>query len=162
MSNPQRAVVVGASYAGLRAAESLRRSGFAGELAIVGAEPHHPYDRPSLTKGVLSGATDRDAIALPLPASLGEVTWRLGCTVTSSDLAAHRLSLDDGTDLDWDGLVIATGLRSQHLPLDWEPPRLSVRSLDDSEKLHAAMQRAAQAGRRMVVVGAAHWRPPAG
>jgi NADPH-dependent 2,4-dienoyl-CoA reductase/sulfur reductase-like enzyme len=150
----QRAVVVGASYAGLRAAESLRRSGFTGELVIVGAEPHHPYDRPSLTKGVLFGATGHDAIALPLPASLGEVAWRLGSTVTTSDLAGHRLTLDDGTDLEWDGLVVATGLRSKHLPLAWEPPRLAVRSLDDSERLRAAMHRALQSGRRMVVIGA--------
>lgn len=154
MRHSQRAVVVGASYAGLRAAESLRRNGFTGELVVVGAERHQPYDRPSLTKGVLSGASDRDAIALPLPASLGEVTWRLGSTATSSDLAAHRLTLDDGTDLDWDGLVVSTGLRSKHLPLLWEPPRLAVRSLDDSERLRAAMQRAARSGRRMVVVGA--------
>jgi NADPH-dependent 2,4-dienoyl-CoA reductase/sulfur reductase-like enzyme len=154
VSHPQRAVVVGASYAGLRAAESLRRSGFTGELIIVGAEQHLPYDRPSLTKGVLSGTSDREAIALPLPASLGEVTWRLGTRVTSSDLAGHRLTLDDGTDLDWDGLVVATGLRSKHLPLLWEPPRLAVRSLDDSERLREAMQRAARSGRRMVVVGA--------
>lgn len=154
MSHPQRALVVGASYAGLRAAEALRRTGFSGELVIVGAEQHHPYDRPSVTKGVLSGATDRQAILLPLPASLGEVGWRLGSSVASADLAGHRVTLDDGTDLEWDGLVVATGLRSKHLSLPWEPPRLAVRSLDDSERLHDAMRRALQSGRRMVVVGA--------
>ncbi len=153
MSHHQRVVVVGASHAGLRAAESLRRTGFDGELVIVGAEPHHPYDRPSLTKGVLYGS-DRASIALPLPASLGDVTWRLGCPVRSSDLAAGHLTLDDGTDLTWDGLVVATGLRSKHLPIDWEPPRLAVRALDESERLRQSMQWARDAGRRMVVVGA--------
>jgi NADPH-dependent 2,4-dienoyl-CoA reductase/sulfur reductase-like enzyme len=154
VTHPQRVVVAGASYAGLRAAESLRRTGFDGEVVLVGADPHEPYDRPSLTKDLLSGSSDRASIALPLPASLGDVTWRLGCAVTSSDLGSHRLTLDDGTDLSWDGLVVATGLRSKHVPITWDPPRLAVRSLEESERLGAVMRRARQAGRRMVVVGA--------
>jgi NADPH-dependent 2,4-dienoyl-CoA reductase/sulfur reductase-like enzyme len=150
----QRVVVVGASYAGLRAAEAARRAGFDGELVLVGAEPHQPYDRPTLTKHALEAAPDPEAIALPQPASLGEITWRLGARVTSSDLDARTITLDDGTDLGWHGLVIATGLRSKHLPIAWEPPRLAVRDLDDNARLRAAMQRAMTAGRRMVVVGA--------
>jgi NADPH-dependent 2,4-dienoyl-CoA reductase/sulfur reductase-like enzyme len=154
VSELQRVIVVGASYSGLRAAEALRRNGFTGELVIVGAERHQPYDRPTLTKGALAADPDPDVIALPLPASLGEVSWRLGTRVTSSDLNAHTLTLDDGTDLTFDGLVIATGLRSRHLPIDWEPPRLAVRDLDDNVRLRAAMQAALASGRRMVVVGA--------
>jgi NADPH-dependent 2,4-dienoyl-CoA reductase/sulfur reductase-like enzyme len=154
VSGLQRVIVVGASYAGLRAAEAVRRNGFTGELVIVGAERHQPYDRPTLTKGALAADADPDVIALPLPASLGEVTWRLGTRVTSSDLDAHTLALDDGTDLAFDGLVIATGLRSRHLPIDWEPPRYAVRDLDDNLRLRAAMQSALASGRRMVVVGA--------
>ena len=154
MSGLQRVIVVGASYSGLRAAEALRRNGFTGELVIVGAERHQPYDRPTLTKGALAADADPDVIALPLPASLGEVTWRLGTRVTSSDLDAHTLALDDGTDLAFDGLVVATGLRSRHLPIDWEPTRLAVRDLDDNLRLRAAMQSALASGRRMVVVGA--------
>lgn len=154
MDGRQRAVVVGASYAGLRSAEALRRSGFTGELMIVGAEPHLPYDRPTLTKAALAADPDPDVIALPHPASLGEVTWRTRARVTSSDLQEHTLTLDDGTTLEWDGLVVATGLRSKHLPLEWQPPRLAVRDLDDNARLRAALRRAQQAGRRMVVVGA--------
>jgi NADPH-dependent 2,4-dienoyl-CoA reductase/sulfur reductase-like enzyme len=154
VSELQRVVVVGASYAGLRAAEALRRSGFTGELVIVGAEPHLPYDRPTLTKGALAADPDPDVIALPLPASLGEVTWRLRARATSSDLEAHTVTLDDGTDLAFDGLVIATGLRSRHLPVPWEPPRLAIRDLDDNVRLRAAMKRSLSSGRRMVVVGA--------
>ena len=154
MSELQRVIVVGASYAGLRAAEALRRSGFTGELVMIGAEPHLPYDRPTLTKAALAAAPDPDVIALPLPASLGEVTWRLRARVTSSDLDAHTITLDDGTDLSFDGLVIATGLRSRHLPIPWEPPRLAIRDLDDNTRLRAAMQRSLSSGRRMVVVGA--------
>jgi NADPH-dependent 2,4-dienoyl-CoA reductase/sulfur reductase-like enzyme len=150
----QRVVVVGASYAGLRAAEALRRAGFTGEVVMVGAERHQPYDRPTLTKHALESAPDPEAIALPQPASLGELTWRLGTRVTASDLDARTVTLDDGTDLSWDGLVIATGLRSKHLPIDWEPPRLAVRDLDDNARLRAAMQQALGAGRRMVVIGA--------
>jgi NADPH-dependent 2,4-dienoyl-CoA reductase/sulfur reductase-like enzyme len=154
VSEPQRVIVVGASYSGLRAAESLRRNGFGGELVIVGAEHHQPYDRPTLTKAALAADPDPDVIALPLPASLGDVTWRLGTRATSSDLDAHTLTLDDGTDLAFDGLVIATGLRSRHLPIDWEPPRYAVRDLDDNLRLRTAMQAALASGRRMVVVGA--------
>jgi 3-phenylpropionate/trans-cinnamate dioxygenase ferredoxin reductase component len=154
VSELQRVIVVGASYAGLRAAEALRRSGFTGELMIVGAEPHLPYDRPTLTKAALAADPDPDVIALPLPASLGEVTWRLRARVTSSDLDGHTITLDDGTELSFDGLVIATGLRSRHLPITWEPPRLAVRNLDDNARLRAAIQRSLASGRRMVVVGA--------
>jgi NADPH-dependent 2,4-dienoyl-CoA reductase/sulfur reductase-like enzyme len=154
VSELQRVIVVGASYSGLRAAEALRRNGFTGELVIVGAERHQPYDRPTLTKGALAADPDPDVISLPLPASLGEVSWRLGTQVTSSDLDAHTLTLDDGSDLTFDGLVIATGLRSRHLPIDWEPQRLAIRDLDDNARLRAAMQAALASGRRMVVVGA--------
>jgi NADPH-dependent 2,4-dienoyl-CoA reductase/sulfur reductase-like enzyme len=154
VSELQRVVVVGASYSGLRAAEALRRNGFSGELVIVGAERHEPYDRPTLTKGALAADPDPDVIALPLPAPLGDVTWRLGTRVTLSDLDAHTLTLDDGSDLAFDGLVIATGLRSRHLPIDWEPPRLAIRDLDDNLRLRAAIQAALASGRRMVVVGA--------
>lgn len=150
----QRVVVVGASYAGLRAAEAARRAGFTGELVLVGAEAHQPYDRPTLTKHALEAAPEPDAIALPQPASLGELTWRLGARVTSSDLETRVVTLDDGTALSWDGLVVATGLRSKHLPIDWEPPRLAVRDLDDNARLRSALQHALTAGRRAVVVGA--------
>jgi NADPH-dependent 2,4-dienoyl-CoA reductase/sulfur reductase-like enzyme len=154
VSELQRVVVVGASYAGLRAAEALRRTGFDGELVLVGAEPHPPYDRPTLTKHALEADPDPAVIALPLPASLSEVTWRLGTRVTSSDLDARTVTLDDGTDLAWDGLVIATGLRSRHLPIPWQPLRLAVRDLDDNARLRGAMSTALGSGRRMVVVGA--------
>jgi NADPH-dependent 2,4-dienoyl-CoA reductase/sulfur reductase-like enzyme len=154
VSELQRVVVVGASYSGLRAAEALRRNGFSGELVIVGAERHEPYDRPTLTKGALAADPDPDVIALPLPAPLGDVTWRLGTRVTLSDLDAHTLTLDAGCDLAFDGVVVATGLRSRRLPLDWEPPRLAIRDLDDNLRLRAAIQAALASGRRMVVVGA--------
>src|ERR1044072_6271717 len=56
MSTPSSVLVAGASAAGLSTAEALRRKGFRGSLTVLGAEPHQPYDRPPLSKQVLSGA----------------------------------------------------------------------------------------------------------
>ena len=70
-------VIVGASLAGLRAAESLRMGGFQGRLTLVGDEPYEPYDRPPLSKQVLLGRAAPEATGLPQARGL-DVEWRLG------------------------------------------------------------------------------------
>ena len=84
-----RIVIVGASLAGLRAAEGLRDEGFSGKLTIIGDEPHEPYDRPPLSKQVLKGWVPADHTKLPrLRAVIAE--WRLGCTAHDlEDLTAQ-------------------------------------------------------------------------
>ncbi|MCZ1002898.1 FAD-dependent oxidoreductase [Streptomyces mirabilis] len=72
-----RIVIVGASLAGLRAAETLREEGFTGSLTVVGDEPCAPYDRPPLSKQVLLGKAPADTTALPMRRD-PDADWRLG------------------------------------------------------------------------------------
>jgi NADPH-dependent 2,4-dienoyl-CoA reductase/sulfur reductase-like enzyme len=146
-----RIVVVGASLAGLRAVEELRRLGYAGTLTLVGAEPHLPYDRPPLSKEFLAGSVDVDGLALRRqPYDELALDLRLGVRATGLDLDARVLATDAG-ELPYDGLVIATGAAPRRLP---NQPRLQgihvLRTLDDAVALRADLERAA----RVVVVGA--------
>lgn len=144
-------VVAGASLAGLRAAETLRREGFDGRVIVVGAEPHLPYDRPPLSKEVLAGKWDPGEINLLRDDGL-DVEWRLGTTATGLDLAARSITLDDGEQLPFDGLVVATGSRVRTLP---GTPNLAgihtLRTLDDCLALKAELDGGPG---RVVVVGA--------
>jgi 3-phenylpropionate/trans-cinnamate dioxygenase ferredoxin reductase component len=151
---PDRVVVVGAGLGGLRAAEQLRTAGYAGEVIMLGDEPHLPYNRPPLSKEGLATGIDHETVAFRRKASVDDVLWRLGGeanTVTRVDLAAHELHLADGSTLSYGGLVMATGVSARRLPLDaplgW---RHVVRTLDDAATLRARLT----AGPRVVVVGA--------
>ena len=110
-----RVVIVGASLAGLRTAEALRRKGFTGELILVGDEVHPPYDRPPLSKEFTAKAMSAESLHLRQNPSL-EATWQLGVPATSLDAAAHVVTLGDGAELGYDGLVIATGATPRRLP----------------------------------------------
>jgi 3-phenylpropionate/trans-cinnamate dioxygenase ferredoxin reductase component len=139
-------VVVGASLAGVRAAEELRAAGYAGRVTIVGDEPHAPYDRPPLSKQVLAGSWPTERAALHVSADGGldglDVDLRLGVRATALDLAARTVTVRpatgegpdgdggrgerggrggrggraDGEALAFDGLVIATGCAARRLP----------------------------------------------
>src|ERR1700754_3204662 len=110
----ERIVIVGASLAGLRAAESLRREGYRGELILVGDERHHPYDRPPLSKAFLAGG---DGIGTALRRSEAlDARWRLGVRAEHLDAGNRSVRLSDGSCLTYDGLVIATGAGPRLLP----------------------------------------------
>lgn len=146
--------IVGASLAGLRAAESLRRHEFDGPITLIGDEPHAPYDRPPLSKQFLSGDWDADRLALTKPDKLAglDLEFRLGTRATAFDLASRRISLDDGDELEVDGLLIATGARCRTLPGTGEMAGVFVlRSLDDAVAIRAAFDAGPS---RVVVVGA--------
>lgn len=149
-------VIVGASLAGLRAAQGLREHGFAGSIVMVGDEPHTPYDRPPLSKQVLAGTWPPERTSLAAPdalASLG-VDLRLGRVATALDVGARRVLLDDGTAVEGDGVVLATGARARHLPgAETHPSVGVVRTLEDAERLRGGID-AAGPGCRVVVVGA--------
>lgn len=151
-------VVVGASLAGVRAAETLRAEGFTGALTVVGAEPHRPYDRPPLSKQVLTEGWDAEHHALKAGVEGAlDVDWRLGVQATALDLAEHRVELSSGEALGFDGLVIATGARARPLP---GTARLAgvhaLRTLDDARAIRTALDRPGGPDRpvRVVVVGA--------
>ncbi|MDA8312011.1 MAG: FAD-dependent oxidoreductase [Actinomycetota bacterium] len=150
-------LVVGAGLAGLRAAQALRQGGFAGSLVMVGDELHCPYDRPPLSKQVLAGTWPPTRAVLVDRHQLEElgVDLRLGRRAESLDAEARRVTLDDGTALQADGVVIATGARPRRLP-GTEALGSGVgvlRTLDDCERLRAAVLDASP-GCRVVVVGA--------
>ncbi|MCD2142554.1 NAD(P)/FAD-dependent oxidoreductase [Rhodococcus pyridinivorans] len=150
-STPERVVVVGAGLAAVRTAEELRRAGYEGELVLVGDETHLPYDRPPLSKEVLRG--DRDDTTLRPSEFFGEnrIELMLGAAARSVDTASRILTLSDGTELGYDELVVATGLRPRRIP---GLPDLAgvhvLRSLEDSRALREAIV----PGARALVVGA--------
>ncbi|MFJ1960785.1 NAD(P)/FAD-dependent oxidoreductase [Streptomyces massasporeus] len=143
-------VVVGASAAGLAAAETLRRTGFDGTLTLVGDEPHAPYDRPPLSKQILSGAWTTGQLPLRPQADLDALglDLRLGTAATGLDLTDRTVRLADGSHLRYDGLIVATGVRPRRLPGDRGAHVL--RTLDDA----LALRERLRPGRRLVVVGA--------
>ncbi len=145
--------IVGASLAGIRAAEALRRREFDGRIVLLGDEPHRPYDRPPLSKQVLAGDWDVDRIALTKPEKFEELDLdlRLGVRATGFDLASRTLSTSDGDD-SVDGLLIATGARCRTLPGTDDMAGVHVlRDLDDTLALRAELDAGPT---RVAVVGA--------
>jgi NADPH-dependent 2,4-dienoyl-CoA reductase/sulfur reductase-like enzyme len=148
-----RVVIVGASLAGLRAAEALRAGGFTGTLTLVGEEPREPYDRPPLSKQVLLGRADAGSTLLPRACAL-EAEWRLGVPAAGLDLTAKRVRLADGEQIGFDRLLIATGTRARPWPNPAEAALDGVFVLRTSDDA-AALRRALAAGpRRVLVIGA--------
>ncbi|WP_435173802.1 NAD(P)/FAD-dependent oxidoreductase [Actinacidiphila sp. bgisy145] len=148
---PRRVVVVGASAAGLAAVEALRRDGYDGALTLVGAEPHLPYDRPPLSKQVLAGAWPAERTALRAPAELDalDVELRLGVAAAALSVVGRTVTLADGAELGYDGLVIATGVRPRRLGPGGAEGLHVLRSLEDA----LALRERLAAGGRLVVVG---------
>ena len=153
MPTPGHIAVVGASLAGLRAVETLRRRGFDGRISVVGAESALPYDRPPLSKEILQGKWEPERTRLRDPASYDEleVDWRLGVRATGLDTATRELELDGRERRGFDRLLIATGASPRRLPGTPELDGIhTLRTLDDALAIRAALER----GPRVVVVGA--------
>jgi len=143
-------VIVGASLAGLRAAQAIRTAGHTGDVVVVGEEERPPYTRPPLSKELLAG--EHEPAQCALPSEKVDVEWRLGTRATGLDLERREVVLDGGERLGYDKLLIATGARPRHWPGD--PIGLDgvfmLRDLDDALALRAAFD-----GRpRVAVVGA--------
>jgi NADPH-dependent 2,4-dienoyl-CoA reductase/sulfur reductase-like enzyme len=144
-----RILVVGASAAGLAAAETLRREGYDGTITLVGEESHLPYDRPPLSKQLLSSEWDAGRLDLRTPddlAALG-LDLRLGAEAIRLELPERTVHLADGSEVTYDGLILATGVRPRRLPGEGAHV---LRTLDDALTLRDRLG----AGRRLVVVGA--------
>lgn len=110
-------MIVGAGAAGLGVAEGLRRGGHDGPVVLIGEEPVPPYDRPPLSKDVLTGRRDADTALRP-PAALEKLglDLRVGTRADGVDLDARKVLSADGTTVDFDQLVITTGVRPRALP----------------------------------------------
>ena len=147
---PGRVVIVGAGESGARVAIALREQGFDGEIALIGAEPHAPYERPPLSKAAI---VDAEA---PLPA-IGDVARfpelgvdvRLGVGVVAVDRAARHVRLADGVGLAYDKLVLATGARARALPVSGAEHALTLRTYEDALELRERFR----SGARVAIVG---------
>jgi NADPH-dependent 2,4-dienoyl-CoA reductase/sulfur reductase-like enzyme len=146
-------VVVGGGAAGLAAVETLRREGFDGSLDLVSEETTVPYDRPPLSKQVLSGAWEAERAWLRPPGHYIElgVQLRTGCRATGLDIAGKVLELDHEHRLPFNGLILATGVRPRRLP--WGNQLAGVHVLR-SDLDAAALRTALRQQPRVVVIGA--------
>ncbi|MGX1850792.1 NAD(P)/FAD-dependent oxidoreductase [Streptomyces sp. NPDC055299] len=144
--------VIGASLAGLYAARALRAEGFDGRLVIVGDESHRPYDRPPLSKDLLTGTTSPDRLALADAEEIAELDaeWLLGTEATGLDTGGRTVLLDGGRTLATDGVVIATGAAPRRLPGPAPAGAHTLRTLDDAQALRADLTRGPV---RVVVIG---------
>ncbi len=156
LSSDATVVVVGASLAGLRAAEEIRHREHRGRVIVVGDEIHPPYDRPPLSKQFLAGAWDVSRIHHHAPDALDTLGlgFRLGRRAESLDIGARSLCLDDGTVLGYDGLIVATGASPRWLPGTEGMDRVhTLRTLDDALAIRGELGEVGDRA-RLVVIGA--------
>jgi NADPH-dependent 2,4-dienoyl-CoA reductase/sulfur reductase-like enzyme len=148
-----RVVIVGASLAGLRTAEGLRECGFRGAVTVIGDEDEEPYDRPPLSKQVLIGLAAADETRLPRLTDLQDVEFLLGVPAVGLDRARRAVVLEDGRNVEYDRLVVATGVRSRPWPVAEEAALdgvISVRTSGDALELRALL---ADKPTRVLVIG---------
>lgn len=151
MRRTRRVVVAGASVAGVRTAESLRERGYDGELVLVDAEDELPYNRPPLSKELISGELDEEDIRLLTPELVAELDIALHLGTRALGLKLEKKLLDTSSGvLDFDTLVIATGA-TPVLPESWAglDGVIALRTLDDARAIRAALR----GSPRIVVVG---------
>jgi NADPH-dependent 2,4-dienoyl-CoA reductase/sulfur reductase-like enzyme len=143
--------VVGASMAGLYTVEQLRSCGYDGRITLIGAERHLPYDRPPLSKGILTGTRDAASVQLRSAEELAALDVGLRLGVTATGLEPGVVCLADGTAVRADRVVVATGVAARPLPgqPDCEAVR-TLRTLDDALWLAERLRR----GGTVAVVGA--------
>lgn len=152
-THPRSIVILGAGHAGGTAAALLRQHGFQGEIVLIGEEAVVPYQRPPLSKAYLKGEADTESLKLKPDAFYHEaaITLRLGALATGIDPAARVVSLEDGNEIAYDALILATGSKARKLHVIGSHLNniFELRSLTDAEALKSAIE----TGRRLLVVG---------
>lgn len=148
--------IVGASLAGINAARTLRNEGHAGPIHVIDADPERPYDRPPLSKQILTGEWEPDRILLPAAKEDLGLDLRLGSRAKAVDLGSRQLTIEGPAGavdtLGFDGLVLAGGAAARRLPETAGVTGVHVvRTLADSLALRAALDAGPS---RVVVVGA--------
>lgn len=142
MANDRVMAIVGAGHAGGRAAQVLREGGWRGRIVLIGAETHLPYERPPLSKGVLTG--ERSAVQCGLR---DPDAWRaddiepIVATVERIDPVARELHVSGGRRFDYDALLLATGGRARRLAIPGAALDgvFALRTLDDAAALGARL-----------------------
>jgi 3-phenylpropionate/trans-cinnamate dioxygenase ferredoxin reductase component len=154
MTRDQTYIIVGASLAGAKAAETLRTEGFDGRVVLIGAEEERPYERPPLSKDYLRGEAGREKVYVHDEGFYAEqsIDLRLGRTAMSLNTSGKELVLDDGERLRYERLLLTTGAEPRRLPIPGGELDgvLYLRSVDDSDVLRERLDR----GGTVVVVGA--------
>lgn len=152
MGAENRVLVVGSGQSGFQAVASLRDRGFAGRVVLIGDEPGVPYQRPPLSKAYLAGTAGIEQLHLRGEDFFAEKDIELVAgRVAAIDRPASRARLEDGTELAYDHLVLATGSRNRTLPVPGAdlPGVLTLRTRDDADRLRASLSDA----ENVVVVG---------
>ena len=147
MTTRRTTLIAGAGLAGSRTAESLRTFGFDGRIVVVGAEPYPPYERPALSKELLAGARNDVALRSGGFWAEQEIELLLGRHVESID-TERRVASVDGERIEWESLVLATGVQPRRL--DGPPGVHHLRTLDDALEIRDRLDESAH----VVVVGA--------
>ena len=155
MDSTHTTVVVGASLAGMHAARTLRAEGHAGRIVVLDADRHTPYDKPPLSKQVLSQGWEPEKLTLPAATEDLDLELRLGVRATGLSLEARTVSIDTAAgpeEVAFDTLVVATGAAARRLPDTDDIDGVHVvRSLDDAMALRAELEASPS---RVVVIGA--------
>jgi 3-phenylpropionate/trans-cinnamate dioxygenase ferredoxin reductase subunit len=137
---PEHVLVIGAGLGGLRTAEQLRSAGFQGRISLVGAEVHEPYDRPPLSKQVLTGDWEPERTRLKTLDELEDLGVRVHLGLRAVALRPGEVELSDGASLHGDAVVIATGLVARRLP--GQPAHVhTLRTLDDALALRTELEK---------------------
>jgi 3-phenylpropionate/trans-cinnamate dioxygenase ferredoxin reductase component len=154
MTSDQTYIIVGASLAGAKAAETLRAEGFDGRLLLIGAEDERPYERPPLSKEYLRGEAKREKVYVHDGGFYAEhdIELQLGRRAVSLSTSRNELGLDDGERLRYDRLLLTTGAQPRRLAIPGSELDgvLYLRSVEDSDALRERLER----GGAVVVVGA--------
>ena len=154
MASEPTFVIVGASLAGAKAAETLREEGFSGGIVLLGEENERPYERPPLSKGYLLGKEEKSSIYVHEEGwyAQNDVDLRLGTSVTALDPAARQVTLASGGTVSYDRLLLTTGAAPRRLnaPGANLDGVLYLRWVGDSEKLAGVLR----GGGQVVIVGA--------
>lgn len=135
-------VVIGAGLTGANAVEELRNQGYSGDITLIGAEPHLPYERPPLSKGLLLGTAEPESVFAHDHDWYADhqVDLRLGSPVTELDLGRRHVGVA-GTRIAYDRLLVATGASPRRLPLaePSNPGVVYLRTLDDALHLRTRL-----------------------
>jgi 3-phenylpropionate/trans-cinnamate dioxygenase ferredoxin reductase subunit len=148
----QTHIIVGAGQAGGWAAVAMRQAGFAGRILLIGEEAWRPYERPPLSKAMLTAEPMPEVQYFHPAAKYAEqgVELLLGVGVVALDPDLHRVRLTDGRELDYDRVLLATGGRARRLGVPGGEHALTLRTLKDALAIRARLEVA----RRVVCIGA--------